>query len=182
MAQDDVRAFIDDLQEILEIEKLLLQAARDADALIAAQAIGQYMQLVAPTTAPNRTDKLRIQSGRLSRAVKGGIDRESTTTISFDGKILTYRRDINVEYAAIHEFGGEIVVPITARMRRFFWARFKATGEDKWKWMALTKKREFRITMPARPYLSPAMDDMSPTITVMIQKRFDKFVETRLKA
>ncbi|XGA85218.1 hypothetical protein OEG92_05450 [Polaribacter sejongensis] len=57
--------------------------------------------------------------------------------------------DSNIKYAALHNFGGTI--PITPKMRRYFWAMFKQTGDAYFKGMALTKKKEFVI--PERKYI-----------------------------
>ena len=46
-------------------------------------------------------------------------------------------------YAKIHNEGGKIL--ITPKMRRFFWAKFKETGKEYWKGLALTKNT-FRHT------------------------------------
>ena len=43
---------------------------------------------------------------------------------------------------------------ITERQRRFFWARWYATGDEMWKALALS----VTYTIPARPYLRPAID------------------------
>ncbi len=57
--------------------------------------------------------------------------------------------DSNIKYAALHNFGGTI--PITPKMRRYFWAMFKKTGDSYFKGMALTKKTEFVI--PERKFI-----------------------------
>ena len=44
-----------------------------------------------------------------------------------------------VPYAAIHNEGGKITV--TGKMKKFFWAKFKETGEVGWKYMALIAGR-----------------------------------------
>jgi len=61
---------------------------------------------------------------------------------------------VSVVYGAVHEFGLERQ-PITPKQRRFFWAKFKETGESMWKALALSET----YTIPARPYLRPAIDE-----------------------
>lgn len=65
------------------------------------------------------------------------------------------RIEISTEepYAAIHNNGGKINVRVTDRMRKFFWAMYKKTGQSKWKWMALTKKRRLAIRIPQRKFI-----------------------------
>jgi hypothetical protein len=82
-----------------------------------------------------------------------------------------------VPYAPAHQFGETIQVPVTAKMRRFAWARYyeagggpKGTGEDKkqadagadeaefWKRLALTKKTTLSIKLPARPMIGESAE------------------------
>ena len=56
-------------------------------------------------------------------------------------------------YAAIHNEGGTITVKVTERMRRYFWAMFKKTKQERYKWMALTKKDRLTIHIPKRQYI-----------------------------
>lgn len=65
----------------------------------------------------------------------------------------------NKEYAAIHEFGGTVKPKVTPRMRSWAWAMYAETGEEVYKGIALTTKTNLEITIPARPYLRPAVDD-----------------------
>lgn len=70
-------------------------------------------------------------------------------------KINQYRVDVEVGvvYGAVHEYGLESQ-KITEKQRRFFWAMHAATGDDMWKALALSDT----YTIPARPYLRPAVD------------------------
>ena len=84
-----------------------------------------------------------------------------------------------VVYAPIHNWGGEIDITVTDRMRRFAWAKFyKASGKRKkadteqkkrvkrhtkpkelnpqaqfWRNMALTKKKRLHIRIPQRQFM-----------------------------
>ena len=70
-------------------------------------------------------------------------------------KVNQYRIDIKVDadYGAVHEYGLENH-PITAKQRRFFWAKFAETNDDMWKALALSQT----YTIPARPYFRPGVD------------------------
>ena len=59
---------------------------------------------------------------------------------------------VGVIYGATHEFGYTGVV--TEKQRAFFWYQYMKTGEDMWKALALSDT----YTIPARPYLRPAID------------------------
>lgn len=61
---------------------------------------------------------------------------------------------------AIHQYGGSWQVPVTKRMRGYFWSQYYKSGDVKYKFMALTNKTEFNITMPARPFLVLQDEDM----------------------
>lgn len=69
-------------------------------------------------------------------------------------KVNQYRVDIEVGvvYGAVHEFGHTGI--ITDKQRRFFWAKYSETKDDMWKALALSTT----YTIPARPYLRPAID------------------------
>lgn len=65
------------------------------------------------------------------------------------------RVDIGVYsvYAAVHEYGLRDQ-RITPRQRAFFWAKYSETGNGMWKALALSPS----YTIPARPYVRPAID------------------------
>ena len=62
---------------------------------------------------------------------------------------------VGVDHGAVHEYGLENQI-ITDKQRRFFWAKFSETQDDMWKALALSTT----YTIPARPYLRPAVDEM----------------------
>ncbi|MDY3352311.1 phage virion morphogenesis protein [Riemerella anatipestifer] len=74
-------------------------------------------------------------------------------------------------YAEIHNTGGKIL--ITPKMRRFFWAKFKETGRDYWKFLAITKKTHLDI--PKRKFID---DSKALEITAerMIIKELNKLI------
>ena len=79
----------------------------------------------------------------------------------------------NSPYAAIHQFGGTIkpTIPITPKMRKFFWAKFYETGIDSWKGIALTKKKELKpvIQIPARPFITLTEEDLDEILETIIK-------------
>lgn len=76
-------------------------------------------------------------------------------------KVNQFRVDVafKMPYAAIHEYGGVIDVPVTEKSRGFFFWKHRITGDEKWLAMALSKKDIFKVHIPARPYLRPAIDE-----------------------
>lgn len=87
-------------------------------------------------------------------------------------KVNQFRVDVEfrVVYAAIHEYGGTIKVPVTAKSRAYFWWRHRVTGDDKWKAMALSKKSHFIVKIPARPYLRPAVQSTKDDVATFVAK------------
>lgn len=69
----------------------------------------------------------------------------------------------NKAYAALQQFGGTITptIPITPKVRKYFWARWYESKDDKWKGLALTKKTSLTptIKVPARPYIVMQSED-----------------------
>lgn len=74
----------------------------------------------------------------------------------------------NIPYARIHNEGG--TVPITPKMRRYFWAMYKKTGQDKYKWMAITKKTHIEI--PKRQFIGDDNKAIEKTLERQIIKEF----------
>jgi hypothetical protein len=60
-------------------------------------------------------------------------------------------------YAEAHNSGADFTrkLKITPKMRRWAWAKFKESGNSKFKGMALTKKQEFtqHIKIPQRQFV-----------------------------
>jgi len=81
-------------------------------------------------------------------------------------------------YAAVHEYGLQRQ-PITDRQRRFFWAMWNAERDDMWKALALSQT----YTIPARPYLRPAVDShQKAAVEVMAKTLRNEIVKGRPKA
>lgn len=75
-----------------------------------------------------------------------------------------------LKYAAIQNEGGTVQVPVTKRMRRFFWAMYQRTKQDKWKAMALTKKETFTMEIPKRQFIGESHALMRAIDQLMIKK------------
>jgi phage gpG-like protein len=91
-------------------------------------------------------------------------------------KVNQYRVDVEVGndkvvYGAVHEFGLPNQ-PITDKQRRFFWAMYAKTKDTMWKALALSTT----YTIPARPYLRPAIDTQKrAALTTVAQSLGGKF-------
>lgn len=90
-----------------------------------------------------------MQTGRLRRSIKIAGMMEDYVRVATD-----------VPYAQAHNEGGTHTVPLTPRMRKFFWAMWYKTKEPRWKAMALTKQKTLTIKLPKRQFMgnSKALD------------------------
>lgn len=81
-----------------------------------------------------------LKSGDLRRSLRYNVQ---------GWRILFYsdRKD-----AAIHNEGGTVRPRVTAKMRKFAWAKHKETGQSKWKALALTQKNQLNIHIPQRQF------------------------------
>lgn len=107
----------------------------------------------------NGTDSHLIGVGTLRGSIKAQV---SANAISFSSA---------VRYAAIHNEGGEITV--TRKMKRFFWAMYQKTHQDRWKFAAL-KKVGSKIAIPQRQFIGES-DEVSAIIEQVIVDNIDDY-------
>jgi phage virion morphogenesis protein len=89
------------------------------------------------------------QSGRLHNSI----------TYAITGRKVTW--GTNKIYAAIHNFGGKIKPRVTPKMRKFFWAKYFETEDEKWKYLALTVKKRLTINIQKRQYMMIQQEDLN---------------------
>jgi len=96
------------------------------------------------------SDKWKPRAHDYSRGslllVSSAMRRSAQGKVSGNG----VRFSSSLPYTTLHNEGGKITV--TAKMKRFFWAKFKGTGDDAWRRMALMKVGKV-ITMPERRFI-----------------------------
>lgn len=107
-------------------------------------------------------------SGRLMRSIR---------VIKADQEIVVVGTD--VPYAKAHNEGAAFKgrIPITEKSRKFFWAMFYQTGDERYKRMALTKKTEFNpfIKIPKRQFIGNSKeltDEINTWFKTKIQTAF----------
>lgn len=165
------------------LPQVLQQIVKIADTRIGARSVGTYMRndKAGGRRSPTDSGPLRSTSGALARGVQsrrqgsGGFASNVTTSLTLNS--IKFVKEILIPYAAAHEFGGTWTVPVTQRMRSFFWAMWFETKQDIWFNMALTKKTSFTITMPKRAYIEPAIQDEEEEIARQAVDRLLKHVE-----
>ena len=84
----------------------------------------------------------------------------------------------DLDYSAIHNEGGDI--PVTRKMRHFFWAKFYAAGgkgakdgkipplAKKWLYLALASQKKKKFKMPKRMYIGES-NKLNDVITKKIE-------------
>lgn len=109
--------------------------------------------------------------GKLLNAT--GFLKDSIETADKGSNYITFGS--YVPYAKIHNEGGIIHVPVTQRMRKYFWAMFKKTNDNKWKYMALTKKDSITLKFPQRKFMGESAALMSNLDKELKRIIFEKF-------
>lgn len=78
-------------------------------------------------------------------------------------------RGISSKYARIQDEGGITRPKITPRSRKFFWAQYYKTGDEKWLRMALTKQTVFTVVIPRSQWFTePIEKDLKPLLDWMM--------------
>lgn len=104
-----------------------------------------------------------VNTGRLRRDIR--IGSRTTTRV-----VITAGKTLPGNYAVIHNEGGEI--QITERMRRFFWAKFFESGDERWKALALKKGS---IKIPKRQFIGN-----SSGLATRLDRHFERAIKRAL--
>lgn len=120
---------------------------------------------------PARKETINYKLLRVTNALFNSItannDRRSTVTFTAD-----------MPYAQIHNEGGVVKIPVTPKMKKYFWAMYKATDKEKWKHMALSTKANIVFRMPKRQFMGNSKifnQDFDRHIVREILKTFKQF-------
>jgi phage gpG-like protein len=95
--------------------------------------------------------------------------RDSTQITEATMKRIIIAND--APYAKIHNEGGIMKIRVTKKMRKYFWFMYKATGQEKWKYMALTTKSSFMFRMPKRQFIGQSQN---------LNQRIDRAIVKRI--
>lgn len=113
----------------------------------------------------NRKGSLLMITGKLRRSIRSRVDGDGVTW------------ETSEKYAAIHNYGGTIQV--TAKMKKYFWYKYKATKDDSWKWMALMKVGT-QIRIPQRQFLGDH-PEVRKRAEAVIQRNLQKAAQDLIK-
>jgi phage gpG-like protein len=92
-----------------------------------------------------QTGSLMVQSGNLVNSIQPSYIGRDKVVISAGNE--------KVPYAQIHNEGGETHPTVTPKMRKMAWAKYKATGNETWKGLAMTKKQKLDVKIPQRQFM-----------------------------
>lgn len=99
--------------------------------------------------------------------VSGAMRRSTQGQVVGDGVRFTS----SLPYPALHNEGGK--VKVTAKMKRFFWYKYKTTKLEMWKYFALMKEGKV-LTIPKRQFIGDGPDTQR-IIREVIEDNLDKF-------
>lgn len=118
-----------------------------------------------PRKMRNPKGSLLMVTGKLRRSIRCRVNADSVVW------------ETSERYAAIHNYGGTITV--TAKMKKFFWYKHKATRDDAWKWMALMKVGS-KIIIPRRQFLGDH-SEVRKRAEAVIQRNLQQAAQSLLK-
>lgn len=127
---------------VKELKGYFRGLAREAPGKMTAKAVRAGAEVILDAAKANVRANFENQTGALENSGKVVVVNQFSANVEFD-----------IVYSAVHEYGLENQV-ITDRQRAFFWWKYSETGEGMWRALALSKT----YTIPARPYLRPAID------------------------
>lgn len=93
------------------------------------------------TKQPVKQGSLMLRTGLLRRSI--------SFTANGNRVVVTSA----VPYAALHNEGGAVTVPVTEQMRRYFFYMYKKTKQERYRAMALSRKQSYRIRIPKRQFV-----------------------------
>ena len=125
--------------------------------------------------------KWKPNSRRGRVLVKTGHLRSATYYVTGVAKVIVRN---TMPYAAIHNQGGTLNIPVTDKMRRYAWAMYYRQGggkkkggnsrqAGKWKGLALTKKTFLNIKIEQRQF-APTPSSPSPVLEKAIKRNIER--------
>lgn len=172
MANKDVELPVPDFRKLAEevMKNLPKNASEKARAFFIGSFIKQGFTDTSFIPWVKRKDDFTHKLLQQSLALKNSIN---ITQADFKNIEITAGAGIN--YGAIHNEGGTITVKVTPKMKKFFWAMYKKTEVEKWKFLALTKKENFIIKIPKRQFIGTSDTLMNELDNMFINQIYNYF-------
>lgn len=172
MANKDVELPVPDFRKLAEevMKNLPKNASEKARAFFIGSFIKQGFTDTSFIPWVKRKDDFTHKLLQQSLALKNSIN---ITQADFKNIEITAGEGIN--YGAIHNEGGTITIKVTPKMKKFFWAMYKKTEVEKWKFLALTKKENFIIKIPKRQFIGTSDTLMNELDNMFINQIYNYF-------
>ena len=180
------------LDKVPDFNKIAKQLIQDAQTIAEVEMINFVMRNFAEqgfmdsTFQPWAERKLDDDSGRAVLTKSAALRDSVKLTQSSPERVIVGSDAI---HAHIHNEGGIINIPITKKMRKFFWFKYyqiadkkgnivsgSATEASMYKAMALSRKTHLTVKMPKRQFMGN-----SQTFNRDIDAKFLKMIERRFK-
>lgn len=172
-------------QAALQFEAMLREFLDAARVRLAATATREYMRDAAITSPPfpprkSASGPLRILSGRLARSLTGASSftgggaahPENISRIVSSEEEVRLEYGTNVPYAAAHEYGFRGIVYVRPHHRQITQAFGRAIAPTR----VQVQGYAYRQNIPARPYLSPSLDDNLEILQQMLAKESTELI------
>lgn len=179
-------SFSDLEQRLLDVKAKLPSAlkteARKSMYEVAAIMSSQYMRKgeggnEQSVIGPSRSDKLGVGTGALYRSfLPGNENNELKIEVSDDS--ISIESTSKLKYALVHEKG--MFIASKGRMEKFFWGKFRSTGNPYMKAMALSVRKRGGVNIPARPFIAPSIKDWQDKQSSAMLGRIVKVIEQSL--
>lgn len=147
-----------DLERLLANDLLVIMQEETAEAFVRKEWDGKAWP---PRKHEDGIGSLMLRSGALRRSI----------TVETDGNQVVINS--STLYAHIHNEGGVVQVPVTTKMRKYFWAMYKSTKDPKYKALAITKRTQLTIRIPKRQFAG---------VTRHTRRKWRESVDLRLKS
>jgi hypothetical protein len=118
---------------------------------------------------------------RSAASMKGGSGRKTgqlarAVGMKMVGNVLTVGTNVqkqgDVKYAKIQDEGGSTFPKVTPKSRRWAWAMYYMTKDDKYKHMALTKQSRFWVKIRPSHWFSRPMFEQLPVLNQYMDPDF----------
>jgi len=126
----------------------------------------------------NNTKHLRFGTGALLNSF---FDKQ-TFNINYSNGVFSGHIGSNLPYANIHEYGGFIKSKSKFSMFGGLMNMYMKTGDEAYKYMALSALKHGGINMPARPYFAPFVAEFNTKGLPMwwndVEKRLNQYINS----
>lgn len=126
--------------------------------------------------AKNTTKNIFDKTGTLYRSFNRR-DVNNITNISYKKDGVNIEYGSKVIYASIHETGK--FIKSKGNMHKYFFAKYKQTNNESYKWVALSVLKKGGVNIPKRPYFEPALKDFeNEGLPLILENLLNKIISS----